>query len=118
MAQPPTEATLQAHLEEGLLVGGAVAVYRDGELWKDLCIGSADPDGAPVTKDTPFILFSNSKPLAASGGGRPLVQRHGRLGPKHRHQNHVDVPLRQLDVRAPPGKPRRAHLTRRAPLVL
>ena len=47
-------------------MGAAVAVYRDGELWKDLCIGSVDPDGAPVTNDTPFILFSNSKPLAAS----------------------------------------------------
>ena len=66
VTQTLTEATLRAHLEQGLLVGGAVAVYRDGELWKDLCIGSADPGGPPVTKDTPFILFSNSKPLAAS----------------------------------------------------
>jgi CubicO group peptidase (beta-lactamase class C family) len=64
--QTPTEATLQAHLEQNLLVGGAVAVYRNGELWKDLSIGTADPGGAPVTTDTPFILFSNSKPLAAS----------------------------------------------------
>jgi CubicO group peptidase (beta-lactamase class C family) len=64
--QTLTEATLQAHLEQNLLVGGALAVYRNGELWKDLCIGSVDPGGEPVTADTPFILFSNSKPLAAS----------------------------------------------------
>ena len=66
VTQTLTEATLQAHLEQNLLVGGAVGVYRNGELWQDLCVGSVDPGGPPVTTDTPFILFSNSKPLAAS----------------------------------------------------
>lgn len=66
VTQTPTEATLRAHLDQNLLVGGAVAVYRNGELWKDLCVGTVDPGGEPVTADTPFILFSNSKPLAAS----------------------------------------------------
>ena len=65
VTQTLTEATLQAHLEQNLLVGGAVGVYRNGELWQDLCVGSVDPGGPPVTTDTPFILFSNSKPLAA-----------------------------------------------------
>jgi CubicO group peptidase (beta-lactamase class C family) len=66
MTETLPEATLRAHLEQGLLVGAAVGVYRNGELWKDLCIGSVDPGGPPVTTDTPFILFSNSKPLASS----------------------------------------------------
>ncbi|MBW1832784.1 MAG: beta-lactamase family protein, partial [Deltaproteobacteria bacterium] len=66
--QSETDKTLHAHQERNWLVGGAVAVYRNGKLWQDHCAGTLDPGAgsAPITPDTPFVLFSNSKPLAAS----------------------------------------------------
>ena len=57
----------QDQLAKGLHPGAALAVYRHGNLVLDLVGGQAnDETGKPVTQDTMFVLFSSTKPLAAS----------------------------------------------------
>ena len=47
------------------LPGAAVVVVRDGEIVHLSGYGTADPDGRPVTADTPFLIGSASKPFTA-----------------------------------------------------
>ena len=57
----------QDQIAKGLHPGAALAVYRNGNLVLDLVGGQADAEtGKPVTQDTMFVLFSSTKPLAAS----------------------------------------------------
>ncbi len=60
------EAVFNAQLEEGLHHGAQLAVYRDGEQVVDLAGGTTGPDGGDVSSDQRFLLFSCTKPLAAS----------------------------------------------------
>jgi CubicO group peptidase (beta-lactamase class C family) len=54
-------------MEKGLHPGAALAVYRHGQVVLDLWGGTADQEsGRPVTPDTMFVLYSSTKPLAAS----------------------------------------------------
>ncbi|MFA9426888.1 serine hydrolase domain-containing protein [Natronorubrum sp. A-ect3] len=73
------ERVFEYHLEQGLHHGGQLAVYRGDELVVDLAGGitgvegddeltktEADPDGVETEPDSRFVLFSNTKPLAAA----------------------------------------------------
>ena len=57
----------QDQIARGLHPGANLAVYRHGNLVLDLVGGQANEEtGKPVTRDTMFVLFSSTKPLAAS----------------------------------------------------
>jgi len=59
-------AVFQRQLDRRLHPGAQLAVYRDGKLIVDLWAGFADwPRERPVLRDTPFVLFSSTKPLAS-----------------------------------------------------
>lgn len=73
------ERLFEYHLEQGLHHGAQLAVYRGEELVVDLAGGitgtedgedletdEADPDGVETDSDSRFLLFSNTKPLAAA----------------------------------------------------
>lgn len=74
------ERLFEYHLEQGLHHGAQLAVYRGDELVVDLAGGitrsgddegelekdEADPDGVATDPDSRFLLFSNTKPLAAA----------------------------------------------------
>ncbi len=61
------EALFQDQIEQGLHPGAALAVYRYGQPVLDIQGGLADQStGKPVSKDTMFVLFSSTKPLAAA----------------------------------------------------
>jgi CubicO group peptidase (beta-lactamase class C family) len=60
------EELFWTHLEQGLHPGAALAVYYNGALVLDLWGGMADTaQGIPVARDTMFVLYSSTKPLAA-----------------------------------------------------
>ena len=60
------KALFNEQIEQGLHPGAAMAVYRHGKLVLDIHGGMADEEaGKPVTKDTLFVIFSSTKPLAA-----------------------------------------------------
>ncbi|ARS91662.1 serine hydrolase [Natrarchaeobaculum aegyptiacum] len=75
------ERLFEYQLEQGLHHGAQLAVYRDDELIVDLAGGITDvedgdggelptdeavPDGTETESDSRFVLFSNTKPLAAA----------------------------------------------------
>ena len=65
-AKARVEATFWRHLEQGLHPGAALAVYHGEDLVIDLFAGAAEaPRDVPVLRDTMFVLFSCSKPLAS-----------------------------------------------------
>ena len=54
-------------IDRGLHPGAALAVYRHGQPVLDLFGGLADSEtGKPLTAETMFILYSSTKPLAAT----------------------------------------------------
>ncbi|HEY8687460.1 MAG TPA: serine hydrolase domain-containing protein, partial [Chloroflexota bacterium] len=56
----------QRQLDRKLHPGAALAVYRGDKLVLDLYAGFADwPREKPVERDTMFVLFSSTKPLAS-----------------------------------------------------
>ncbi len=60
------EALFNAQISEGLHPGAGLAAYRNGSLVLDLWGGLADADsGKPVSADTMFVMYSNSKALTA-----------------------------------------------------
>ena len=60
------KALFHKQIDEGLHPGAAMAVYRKDKLVLDLYGGMADVEtGTPVKKDTLFVIFSSTKPLAA-----------------------------------------------------
>lgn len=74
------ERLFEYHLEQGLHHGAQLAVYDGEDLIVDLAGGitgvedddeelpmdEADPDGIETESDSRFVLFSNTKPLAAA----------------------------------------------------
>lgn len=57
----------QEQIDKGLHPGAALAVYHQGKLVLDLYGGVADKEsGRPVARDTMFVLYSATKPLAAA----------------------------------------------------
>ena len=56
----------QRQIDRGLHPGAQLAVYQDSRLVLDLWSGFADwPRERPVERDTMFVLFSSTKPLAS-----------------------------------------------------
>ena len=61
------EELFRQQIDQGLHPGAALAVYRHGKLALDLCGGGADTgSGRKVAEDTMFVLYSSTKPMAAS----------------------------------------------------
>ena len=61
------EELFHQQIQQGLHPGAALAVYRHGKLVLDLHGGLADAElGKPVERDTMFVLYSATKPLAAA----------------------------------------------------
>ena len=61
------EELFKNQINMGLHPGAGLAVYRYGMLVLDLNGGLADSDSAkPVSEETMFVLFSSTKPIAAS----------------------------------------------------
>ena len=61
------EALFLEQIHQGLHPGAALAVYRHGQPVLDLYGGVADTrSGKPSSRDTMFVLFSSTKPLAAA----------------------------------------------------
>ena len=61
------EALFHKQIADGLHPGAGLAVYRHGNLVLDLYGGLADADsGKPVNSDTMFVIYSNTKPMAAA----------------------------------------------------
>ncbi len=61
------EELFQQQIADGLHPGAVLAVYRYGQLVLDAAGGQADAEaGKPVNRDTIFVLFSSTKPLAAA----------------------------------------------------
>lgn len=61
------EELFHQQIQEGVHPGAALAVYRHGKQVLDLYGGAADEKtGKPVTRDTMFVLYSSTKPLAAA----------------------------------------------------
>ena len=61
------EEMFREQIDRGLHPGAALAAYRHGRLVLDLYGGLADSEsGKPITSDTMFILYSSTKPLAAT----------------------------------------------------
>ena len=73
------EELFREQIEKGLHPGAAMAVYRYGNPVLDLYGGIADTEtGRPVTQDTMFVLYSATKPLAATC--LYILWERGRLG--------------------------------------
>lgn len=61
------EGLFHQQIEQGVHPGAALAVYRHGKQVLDLYGGKADGEsGKPVERDTMFVLYSSTKPLAAA----------------------------------------------------
>ena len=61
------EDLFREQIQSGVHPGAALAVYRHGKLVLDLYGGLADGStGKLVTRDTMFVLYSSTKPLAAA----------------------------------------------------
>ena len=67
MALQRVEELFHNQIETGVHPGAALAVYRHGKQVLDLYGGLADQQaGKPVKRDTMFVLYSSTKPLAAA----------------------------------------------------
>ena len=75
------EALFLEQIHQGLHPGAALAVYRHGQPVLDLYGGVADTrSGKPSSRDTMFVLFSSTKPLAAACPVHPLGAREAGMG--------------------------------------
>ena len=61
------ESFVQTQMQEYKIPGMAVAIVRNGEVEYINGFGVANPNGDPVTPDTPFLLASVSKSFTALG---------------------------------------------------
>ncbi|NJC97605.1 MAG: hypothetical protein C3F07_12955 [Anaerolineales bacterium] len=61
------EDFLRTQMETYKIPGLAIAIVRNGEVEHIDGVGIANPDGDPVTPDTPFLLASVSKSFTALG---------------------------------------------------
>jgi len=60
------EELFHDQIAQGMHPGAVLAVYRHGKMVLDLFGGMADEElGKPVGRDTMFVLYSSTKPLAA-----------------------------------------------------
>jgi len=55
------DAYIENHMADHQIPGLALAIVYNDEIVYTQGYGVADPDGTPVTPDTPFILGSTSK---------------------------------------------------------
>ena len=61
------EELFHSQISDGLHPGAGLAVYRYGQPVLDIHGGLADADSSrPVSDETMFVLFSSTKPIAAS----------------------------------------------------
>lgn len=59
------EQDFSRRLEDSSATGGFLVVIRDGDVLVEKGVGLVEPDGAPVTSDTLFLLASVSKTFLA-----------------------------------------------------
>ena len=81
------EELFREQIRSGVHPGAVLAVYRRGKLVLDIHGGLADGElGKPVTRDTMFVLYSSTKPLAAAC--IYLLWERGKLGWDDRVADH------------------------------
>jgi len=59
------DAYIENHIAENKIPGLALAIVHNDEIVYTQGYGVANPDGTPVTPDTPFLLGSSSKSFTA-----------------------------------------------------
>lgn len=80
------DRSVQARIDDGAFPGAAILIVRDGRVVHRGLLGRRAPDGAPMTGDTLFRIYSMTKPIV-SVAALALVEQ-GRL--------RLDQPLSDL----------------------
>lgn len=80
------DRSVQARIDESAFPGAAILIVRDGRIAHQSLLGRRAPDGAPMTGDTLFRIYSMTKPIV-SVAALALVEQ-GKLD--------LDQPLSEL----------------------